>query len=117
MRHWTIRFIALGLSIQLTGCVIGNGTICGPQTPRAYCDREAYERLTHPKTYGEFFTKTGLTKESWRADWVTCGGMSNGTYSSGVPSGSPNAVSNAANENKIKELSACMQSKGYEFHR
>ena len=85
MKFLTNPCLALGLSVLLTGCVIGNGTICGPQTPRAYCDREAYERLTNPKGYGEFFTKTGMTKESWRADWVACGGISSGSYSSDAP--------------------------------
>lgn len=29
----------------VTGCTIGNGRICGPQTPRANCDKEVLERL------------------------------------------------------------------------
>nr|CUV13268.1 protein of unknown function [Ralstonia solanacearum] len=37
----------------LSGCTIGNGHVCGPQTPALYCDREAYEKLMHPKPYIE----------------------------------------------------------------
>jgi hypothetical protein len=117
MRLLTKRCLVLVFGIQLTGCVIGNGTICGPQTPRAYCDREAYERLTHPKTYSEFFTKAGMTKEGWRADWMACGGRSNGAYGIDTPPGSTTAVSIAASDKKVEELSSCMQSKGYQFHR
>jgi hypothetical protein len=117
MKHWTNPCFALGLSTLLAGCVIGNGTICGPQTPRAYCDREAYEKLTNPKGYGEFFTKTGMTRESWREDWVACGGRDDGAYGIDAPSGSTTAALTAARDKKVDELSGCMQSRGYEFHR
>jgi len=46
----------IGLSL-LAGCTIGNGHICGPQTPLAYCDRDAYERLVHPRGLGEYWEK------------------------------------------------------------
>ena len=65
----------------LVACTFGNGRICGPQTAIADCDKEAYERLVHPKAYGEKWTKPSMTKESRRADWIDCGGRSNGQYS------------------------------------
>lgn len=61
------------ISSLLMACTIGNGRICGPQTPSAYCDKEAYQRLAHPKAYGEYWTKPDMTTESWRQDWVACG--------------------------------------------
>lgn len=99
----------------LTACTVGNGRICGPQTPRAYCDKEAYERLAHPKTYGEYWVKPGMTKESWRADWVACGGWSSGQYGAYTPPGSSDAVSSALWEAARKKLDVCMQSKGYAY--
>ncbi len=103
------------ISVPLAACTIGNGRICGPQTPVVYCDREAYERLMHPKGYGEYWVKEGLTKQGWRQDWVDCGGMADGGYSDDAPSGSSNAIMTAANQKKVNELKACMSSKGYHF--
>ena len=117
MKLFTKLCLFLALGLLVTGCTVGNGRICGPQTPIAYCDREAYERLVHPKAYGEYWVKPGVTKEVWRQDWVDCGGMRDGAYSSGALSGSTNAVLHAASEKKTGELSTCMQSKGYVFQR
>jgi hypothetical protein len=115
---WTgLGLVGLFVVVFVSACTIGNGQICGPQTPRAYCNKEAYERLINPKTYGEYFEKPGMTKESWRADWIACGGTSNGDYSSEVPSGSSTAVLLADSKRKAEQLSSCMQSKGYEYRR
>lgn len=102
-------------SLLLAACTIGNGRICGPQTPAVYCDREAYERLMHPKGYGEYWVKEGMTKHGWQQDWLACGGMADGGYSDDAPSGSSNAVMTAANKKKINDLKICMSSKGYHF--
>lgn len=59
--------------ILFTGCTIGNGHICGPQTPTAYCNKEAYEKLMHPKSYGAHWIKEGMTTESRRNDSWRCG--------------------------------------------
>lgn len=107
--------IAISLGLLLTACTIGNGRICGPQTPVAYCDRAAYERLAHPKAYGDYWVKPGTSVESWRQDWVGCGGMKDGGYSSDAPSGSPSAVILTAGKRKRDELAVCMKSKGYEY--
>ena len=103
------------LSVLIGACTIGNGRICGPQTPAVYCDREAYKRLTHPKGYGEYWVKDGMTIESWRQDWVKCGGMADGGYSTDAPSGSSSAVLSASASQKREKLGACMASKGYHF--
>ena len=107
--------ILMLMGMVLAACTFGNGMICGPQTPAAYCDREAYERLTKPRTYGQYWTKPNMTTESWRVDWVACGGMQNGNYSSDAPSGSTSAVLRASENTKRAKLDACMQSKGYQF--
>lgn len=61
----------------LISCTIGNGRICGPQTPAAHCDKEAYERLKYPKPYGAHWIKDDMTKESRRADIAACGAKGN----------------------------------------
>lgn len=35
----------LACAFLVAGCTVGNGRICGPQTPRANCDKEVLERL------------------------------------------------------------------------
>lgn len=107
--------IVMCLSILLTACMIGNGRICGPQTPAVYCDREAYERLTHPKGYGDYWVKDGMTKEVWGQDWVKCGGMADGGYATDAPSGSSSKILIASASQKREKLGACMVSKDYHF--
>lgn len=99
----------------LAGCTIGNGHICGPQTPLAYCDREAYERLVHPKGLGEYWEKPGMTKDSWRVDWVECGGRPNGDYSTDTPQGSTHELISEDFSKKSKEIWVCMTNKGYQY--
>jgi len=112
-----IRSFSLILSIaELSACTIGNWHICGPQTPAYYCDKEAYEKLMHPKGYGEYWEKPNMTKESWRQDWVGCGGQPDGTYGVDVPENSTTEVIQDAARKRNKVLSTCMQSIGYEYH-
>ncbi len=112
-----IKVLILFCVSGLIGCTIGNGHICGPQTPQAYCDREAYERLMHPKGFGEYWDKPEKTVEIWRADWVKCGGMVDGGYSTDEPPRSSTAVILAASKKKRLELGSCMRSKGYNITR
>ena len=56
-----------------------------------------------------------MTTESWRQDWVECGGMQNGNYSSDAVSGSTTAVLIAEDKATRNKLDACMQSKDYQF--
>ena len=81
------------------------------------CALERERIIKSIKAYGEYFVKQGMTKESWRADWVACGGWSNGQYGVYTPPGSSDTVSSALWEQARKKLDACMQSKGYEFRR
>ena len=110
-----IKVSILFCVIGLIGCTIGNGHICGPQTPQAYCDREAYERLMHPKGLGEYWEKPGMTTDSWRTDWVSCGGINDGGYSAGVPPRSSEKILRAAIDTKLNHLWVCMSEKGYHF--
>jgi hypothetical protein len=104
---------ALFLCGFLSGCEVlcqGGSMTCG-------MSREQAEKVLHPKAYGEFWTKPGMSKEEWRADWMACGGRTNGQYSANVPLGSSDAVSAMLWEQTRKKLDACMQSKGYQFSR
>lgn len=121
MKH-LIRLSGMAVfSTLLTACTVGNGRICGPQTPVAYCDREAYERLIHPKAYGEYWVKPGMTKENWRQDWVSCGGYKDGSFSPSVReinTLAEHGLSRSEARAKLeKSLESCMQSKGYEYRK
>jgi hypothetical protein len=103
----------LPLFLSLPGCELlcqaGTGT-CGMS------DEERY-RLLHPKAYGEYFVKPGVSREEWQQDWVACGGRFNGQFSGGAPSGSTTTEIFAAIDRARKSLNACMQSKGYEYRK
>ena len=105
------RMLILPLVVFVTAgcellCQAGSGT-CG-------LSDEQVDRLLHPKGYGEYWTKPGMTKECWRQDWVACGGRSNGTYSVGKRL--PGETDDFANSDRVtKRLDACMQAKGYTF--
>lgn len=102
------------IGMLLVACTIGNGRICGPQTPRAYCDKEAYERLVNPKPYGAHWIKEGMTRESRRLDLVDCGGGEN--LSEGYKEWLSSVPYETYSEGKrmhIRAVSLCMQSKSY----
>ncbi len=61
-------------ALLLTGCYIGPGGICGPQTPKIYCaSEEERERVFNPPPYAAHWIKEGMTRESRRADSWACG--------------------------------------------
>lgn len=110
--------LCIVLTSAVTGCTIGPGGVCGPNIPAIYCaSKEERDRAFHPKAYGEFWVKPGMTKEGWRADWLACGGMRDGGYSSDAPSGSSSEVLLEASRRKARQLDACMQARGYSFSR
>jgi hypothetical protein len=79
--------------------------ICGPQTPLAYCDREAYQRLRHPIPNSDYWERQGMTGKIRRQDWMECGGMPDGGYSSDVQE-----------RNKLHRIERCMRDqKGYRY--
>lgn len=61
-------------ALLLTGCYIGPGGICGPQTPTIYCaSKEERDRIFNPPPYAAHWIKEGMTKESRRVDSWACG--------------------------------------------
>ena len=78
---------------------------------------EAYERLMHPKGFGEYWEKPDTKSDIWRADWVKCGGMVDGGHSTDEPPRSSTAVILAASKKKRLELGSCMRNKGYNITR
>jgi hypothetical protein len=91
--------ISIVISILLTACVIGNGQICGPQTPMAYCDKVALESLLHPKSLIDDWGKAGVISEGKVHDWIACGGSRDGNY--------------AASVSDFDQIQRCMLQKGY----
>ena len=87
---------------------------CGTQIALSGQAREDY--LKSIKAYGEYWTKPGMSTESWRQDWVVCGGFSNGQYAGNAPIGSTTKVILDAQTYEKKRLDACMRAKGYEYH-
>jgi len=88
-------------------CQAGTGT-CGLSSEERY-------KLLHPKAYGEFFVKSGASREEWQRDWVACGGWPNGQFTGGAAPGSTTSEIFAAIDRARNSLDACMQSKGYEY--
>ncbi len=107
-------------SILLTSCTIGNGTICGPQTPLIYCDSGANQRAMNRKRYIEWWGKTNLSTDQRSRDWVACGGYVGGDY--GPPFDQlrqekrPDEVGeSAAYERLSHEFQRCMLKNGYYY--
>lgn len=98
------------ISLGLAGCGIGGYQMNGVS------GRERTEYLKSIKAYGEYWTKPEMSVESWRQDWVACGGMRNGQYSGNAPTGATTQVILISQEQERKRLDACMTSKGYEYH-
>jgi hypothetical protein len=96
------------LPFFLSACLYGQ-CIDGP------CALERQKLLKSIKAYGEFWTKPGMTTESWRQDWVECGGKSNGNYSSESPIGADTTALLADSKRVGERLGACMQSKRYVY--
>ncbi len=117
-----MRVIALAAAVALSGCTIGNGNICGPQTPRAYCDKEAYQRLMYPAPHGVKWIKEGMTRESRRSDSWACGAANTIYAADRVVFPEEDIQSARRPEDKddfpalrrlTQQWRACMQSKGY----
>ena len=120
MNLCTKLFFTLYVSCLLSSCTIGNGRICGPQTPAAHCDKEAYERLKYPKPYGAHWIKEGMTKESRREDIAECGAKGNESVNflpheiqAAKQSDDPNDIKAMAR--LTEEWAECMQDRGYVY--
>ncbi len=107
------QYFIFSFLLLISGCEL----LCQAGTGTCGMSREEAQKLLHPKTYGEYWVKSGISKENWRLDWVACGGMSNGQYSGNAPSGSTTKIILDSQEDERQKLDFCMQSKGYEFTR
>ncbi|NOT16341.1 MAG: hypothetical protein HOP21_12395 [Methylotenera sp.] len=114
MNTWVKHGLSIGFSVLLTSCVIGNGRICGPQTPVAYCDKEALDRLLHPKSPVDYWDKEGMANEVRLQDWIECGGRFDGNYtpSKRLPEEKDDF---AASRRALYSIQRCMLKKGYHY--
>jgi hypothetical protein len=99
--------------LLIVGCTIGNGHICGPQTPAAYCDKEAYEYLMYPKPYGAHWIKEGMTRETHLSDWIQCGGSADLDDGVEAKSGMTNKEFYDGLRTHRAHIRSCMGSRGY----
>lgn len=100
--------------LSVSGCVIKNGAICGPQTPLANCDPEVNRELMHPTPLSDYWNKGNATSERGRQDWVGCGGSANGGYNLTESEFSSGNLREASSR-KFDELQYCMMRKGYRY--
>jgi hypothetical protein len=115
-----MKVFILFASVLLGGCTIGNGHICGPQTPAAYCDADAYEKLMHPKPYGAHWVKEGMTEEQRLDDIEQCGSgrtlyVGFGAIKLKAERREGETSDFAAEERLSKAWSKCMEAKGYRY--
>lgn len=75
MKDYLKKSLIVFAITAMVGCTIGNGRICGPQTPAAYCDEKAYQKLLHPKSYLEYWEKNGVKPSTRRDDSEACGAV------------------------------------------
>ena len=109
-----IKWIIISHILLVTAsCTIGNWNICGPQTPRANCDREASEKLLHPTPLSDEWEKEGVNHEDRRQDWIACGGNKTGWYD--VPTKATGLEYNAESALAHHKIQRCMLGKGYRY--
>jgi hypothetical protein len=100
-----VAFWAISVSLLLNGCGIGGIWMDPSNRP-----------LDPSYPYGARWVKEGMTRESRKADWVTCGGgvdLSNG-FRQWITT-EPWSTFNAERERHEDMLNACIQSKGYDY--
>ena len=113
MKHLT-KMVFLLLPFGLTGCLIGNGRICGPQTPTAYCHKNAYDALMNPVQLRDKWTKAGADVELRSVDWQACGGLPGGGISPDRR-GATGLEAAELSKEKLYAAQRCMMSKGYHY--
>ena len=94
----------LGMSIFLAGCGIGLGLF----------PKSSYEAL-HPKPYRSLWTRSDMTEEGRRADWVMCGGDADGGSSMHVKRMLPGETNEQASTRQEFALQRCMIRSGYRY--
>ncbi len=112
-----VRYLLLiGLTTQISGCIIGNGTICGPQTPVILCDKKAFQKLYNPTPLRDYWVSDGSHAKDLSKDWIECGGTSNGSYVDVeiIPNESNTSLSKRM-EQRFADIQRCMLRKKYDY--
>lgn len=119
MRAMLRIMVASNFLLLITGCYINSkGNICSLTMPQAYCDREAYERLTKPGKLIDDWSLSGRTKEIQLKDWRECGGSSEGHYGLvDLPDGKFRTKEQIFRESKelFYNIQRCMMRKNYDY--
>lgn len=110
------RSIFIIIILQLSGCVIGNGRICGPQTPLALCDKEAEKALYHPTPLRDYWSNTEIQTGDLNQAWLDCGGDERGGYINAQRrADESNASFIERNDEAFDSLQRCMMKKNYRY--
>lgn len=115
-----VRYLSVIASVLfLAGCYINSkGNICSLTLPAAYCDKEAYDRLTNPGKMIDDWSLSGTTEQARLQDWMACGGSSGGQYGLvPLPNGRrrTSEQSNAESKAEFYSIQRCMLRKKYEY--
>lgn len=108
------------ISFLMTGCSIGNGRICGPQTPAINCNKEGYERLMDTTPYIEKWKKENGTPGGRDVASEECGG-GRGKYAPVIPDKViqaerlPGESKDKAYDRLRINWQRCMVKKGYRY--
>lgn len=111
-----LRSIFILIILQISGCVIGNGRICGPQTPFVLCDKEAEKALYHPTPLRDYWSNTEIQTGDLKKAWLECGGDERGSYIDvqRAPNES-NSDFSARGREVFYSLQRCMMMKNYRY--
>lgn len=98
----------------LTGCTAVNGRLCGPQTPRAYCDNSTHDALANPPSQRDSWAAGKAEAGQLGAAWVACGGMANGNVGINQQGGDGRETVQRLTR-KNDDVQRCMMEKGYRY--
>lgn len=74
---------------------------------------ERVAELTPIKPERDYWIKSNMSDALRQTDWAECGGSKNGMWSPNLSKDVPDKIFDAAFDEKIKEIMACMRAKGY----
>ncbi|MDS1140847.1 hypothetical protein RE432_10410 [Pusillimonas sp. SM2304] len=103
----------IAISSMFSGCTIGNGRICGPQTPMVYCDKKAYDALFRSPSSMEKWQEVSGRNDIRQQDWVACGGLPGGGVA-GISGGTSKETADLSSK-KFDGVQLCMMDKGYKY--
>ncbi|MCG9060159.1 hypothetical protein LH452_14820 [Laribacter hongkongensis] len=104
------------MATLLASCTIGNGRICGPQTPRANCNKEMLDALLHPPKAITFWNQQGVNEEQKMQDWLACpGGTRNGGFGYDMTKQKPDETDAMTMRRLENNFYRCLIRKGYRY--